>query len=68
MAPDDDDKVVQLGAWRESQPMDRHFITCTCGSVWLKTEAFTIGVDGRPNGFAMPVTCHECGAEVNVRV
>jgi predicted Zn-ribbon and HTH transcriptional regulator len=39
-----------------------------CGSEWWESDAMTLDADTRHvTGYALPVTCHECGWEDGAR-
>lgn len=44
----------------ESGPREN---VCPCGSPWFKTFV-TVGLDGRVNGYRVPLVCIECGEEL----
>ena len=52
------DNVLQF---RQPSEPEAGNLTCEkCGGEWWRTEGVVIAADGRPTGYALPLTCVSC--------
>ncbi len=56
----DQDNVVPFRAGKLQRTAPANSVACSCGSRWWEL-AITITIEHRVGGYALPMTCRECG-------